>query len=185
MSFLRLPVTRLSTISITSRASIRPLTRVNQFSTTSINMAANTPTSNIISETAKQEGGPTQGSTSAQMQSEVGKTRNFEQAAQEVGSKMQSAPESITSEVCSSNLLPRYQFSNSITGRRVPEVSRSSCDQPGPASQRFDLIRRPASRISKRGRHQFIRAQGSLRPSRPEHCRPRCQLREGGREHRD
>jgi len=61
-------------------------------------MAANTPTSNIISETAKQEGGPTQGSTSAQMQSEVGKTRNFEQAAQEVGSKMQSAPESITSE---------------------------------------------------------------------------------------
>jgi hypothetical protein len=60
---------------------------------------ANTPTSNIISETAKQEGGPTQNSTSAQMQSEVGKTRNFEHAAQEVGSKMQSAPETVTSEV--------------------------------------------------------------------------------------
>jgi hypothetical protein len=99
MSFLRLPATRLSTISITSRASIQPLTRFNQISTTSFRMAQNTPTSNIISETAKQEGGPTHGSTSAQMQSEVGKTRNFEQAAQEVGSKMQSAPESVTSEV--------------------------------------------------------------------------------------
>lgn len=56
--------------------------------------------SKVISETAKQEGGPTQGSTSAQMQSEVGKTRNFEQAAQEVGQKMQGAPETVTSEVC-------------------------------------------------------------------------------------
>ena len=99
MSFLRLPVTRLSTISITSKASIQPLTRFSHFSTSSINMS-NTPTSNIISETAKQEGGPTQGSTSAEMQSEVGKTRNFEQAAQEVGSKMQGAPETVTSEVC-------------------------------------------------------------------------------------
>jgi hypothetical protein len=33
------------------------------------------------------------------MQSEAGKTRNFEHAAQEVGSKMQSAPETVTSEV--------------------------------------------------------------------------------------
>jgi len=99
MSFLRLPAIRLSTISITSRASIQRLNQFNQFSTTSLKMAQNTPTSNIISETAKQEGGPTHGSTSAQMQSQVGKTRNFEQAAQEVGSKMQSAPESVTSEV--------------------------------------------------------------------------------------
>jgi hypothetical protein len=99
MSFLRLPATRLSTISITSRASIQRLNQFNQFSTTPLKMAQTTPTSSIISETAKQEGGPTQGSTSAQMQSEVGKTRNFEQAAQEVGSKMQSAPESVTSEV--------------------------------------------------------------------------------------
>jgi hypothetical protein len=60
---------------------------------------SNTSASNIISETAKQEGGPTQSSTSAQMQSQVGKTRNFEQAAQEVGSRMQSAPESVTTEV--------------------------------------------------------------------------------------
>ena len=99
MSFLRLPAIRLSTISITSRASIQRLNQFNQLSTTSLKMAQNTPTSNIISETSKQEGGPTHGSTSAQMQSEVGKTRNFEQAAQEVGSKMQSAPETVTSEV--------------------------------------------------------------------------------------
>ena len=99
MSFLRLPITRLSTITTINRASIQPLTRFNQFTTSSNSMAANTPTSNTISETAKQEGGPTHGSTSAQMQSEVGKTRNFEQAAQEVGSKMQSAPETVTSEV--------------------------------------------------------------------------------------
>lgn len=98
MSFLRLPVTRLSTILTTSRASIQPLAQAKYFSNTVFNMA-NTPTSNIISETAKQEGGPTQGSTSAQMQSQVGKERNFEQAAQELGSKMQNAPETITSEV--------------------------------------------------------------------------------------
>lgn len=66
---------------------------------------SNTPSSNIISETAKQEGGPTQGSSSARMQSQVGKTRNFEQAAQEVGSKMQNAPESITGEVRESDIL--------------------------------------------------------------------------------
>lgn len=98
MSFLRLPITRISTASITSRASIQPFTQAKYFSQTTLNMS-NTPTSNIISETAKQEGGLAQGSTSAQMQSEVGKTRNFEQAAQEIGSKMQSAPETVTSEV--------------------------------------------------------------------------------------
>lgn len=63
-------------------------------------MANPTPTSNTISQTAKQEGGPAHGSISAQMQSEVGKTRNFEQAAQEVGHKMQAAPETVSSEVC-------------------------------------------------------------------------------------
>jgi hypothetical protein len=98
MSFFRLSAIRLSTISITSKASTQPFRKAKFFSQTTLNMA-NTPTSNIISETAKQEGGPTQNSTSAQMQSEVGKTRNFEHAAQEVGSQMQSAPETVTSEV--------------------------------------------------------------------------------------
>ncbi|KAK5722616.1 hypothetical protein LTR15_005847 [Elasticomyces elasticus] len=52
----------------------------------------------VIFETAKQEGGPQKGSASAQMQSEVVRQRNFEQAAAEVGSKVQNAPESVTSE---------------------------------------------------------------------------------------
>jgi len=38
-------------------------------------MAAQTPAGDAISATAKVEGGPEKGSTSAQMQSEVGKTR--------------------------------------------------------------------------------------------------------------
>jgi hypothetical protein len=62
-------------------------------------MAQPTRVSEVISETAKAEGGPERGSISAQMQSQVGKTRNFEQAAQEVGGKMRDAPETITSEV--------------------------------------------------------------------------------------
>ena len=98
MSFFRLSAARLSTISATSRSSTQPFVQDKYFSNTPLKMS-NNPISNTISETAKQEGGPTQGSTSAQMQSQVGKTRNFEQAAQEVGSKMQNAPESVTSEV--------------------------------------------------------------------------------------
>lgn len=77
------------------------------YTTTARAMAAAQPAaaSQVISETAKQEGGPHKGSTSAQMQSEVVKTRNFEQAAQEVGSKMMNAPETVTSEVsCSRDL---------------------------------------------------------------------------------
>ncbi|KAF7186272.1 hypothetical protein HII31_12347 [Pseudocercospora fuligena] len=54
--------------------------------------------SKVISETAKAEGGPEKGSLSAQMQSQVGKTQNFEQAAQEISSKMSSNPSSITSQ---------------------------------------------------------------------------------------
>ncbi|KAI7577834.1 hypothetical protein KC316_g10133 [Hortaea werneckii] len=61
-------------------------------------MAQPTPTSQIISETAKQEGGPEKGSAAAQTQSEVGKTRNFEQAAQEIIRKMQQTPEAVTKE---------------------------------------------------------------------------------------
>jgi hypothetical protein len=58
-----------------------------------------TPSSQAISETAKTEGGTTKGSASAQMQSEMTKERNFEQAAQEIGSKMQQAPGNVNSEV--------------------------------------------------------------------------------------
>lgn len=91
MSFLRLPFTRLAIN--TSRTTFQPLTQINRFSATTTSMSA--PSSNQISQTAKQGNG----SSARQMQSEVGKTQNFEQAAQEVGSKMQGAPETVTSEV--------------------------------------------------------------------------------------
>lgn len=73
--------------------------------------------SEMVSETTKAEGGPAKGSTAvsnkcnaaptrastdgfqAQMQSAVDKERNFEQTAQEIMSRMQSDPASITSEV--------------------------------------------------------------------------------------
>lgn len=47
-----------------------------------------TPASQAISEAAKAEGGPQKGSLSASMQSQVGRTQNFEQAAAEVGQSM-------------------------------------------------------------------------------------------------
>lgn len=46
--------------------------------------------SQVISETAKAEGGPQKGSTSAQMQSEVARQRNAEQTNNVVGSEAQS-----------------------------------------------------------------------------------------------
>ena len=56
---------------------------------------------NVTSEIVKAEGGPERGSTSAQMQSEVAREQNFEQAAQEVIGKAQQASETISSGVCS------------------------------------------------------------------------------------
>jgi hypothetical protein len=49
MSFFRLSAIRLSTISITSKASTQPFRKAKFFSQTTLDMA-NTPTSNIISE---------------------------------------------------------------------------------------------------------------------------------------
>ena len=59
----------------------------------------------MISETAKSEGGSGKGSESAEMQSQVAKERNFEHAAQEVVGKMEKDPESVTSEVSKPRLL--------------------------------------------------------------------------------
>ncbi len=94
-----------SAISRTSRNPIPTLraqslsSRTCLYSTTSRTMAAQpTAASQVISETAKAEGGPQSGSASAQMQSQVGKQRNFEQAAQEVGQKMQADPGNVTSQ---------------------------------------------------------------------------------------
>ncbi|KXT18957.1 hypothetical protein AC579_8707 [Pseudocercospora musae] len=55
------------------------------------------PAREVISETAQAEGGPEKGSLSSQMQSQVDKTQNFKHAAQEIASKMNSDPSSITS----------------------------------------------------------------------------------------
>lgn len=52
-----------------------------------------------ISETAKAEDGLYKGSNAAEMQSQVAKTRNFEQAAEEVAEKMRTNPTDISSEV--------------------------------------------------------------------------------------
>lgn len=71
-----------------------------QFSVKSRMMAARPADADeAISQATKQDGGSSQGSPSAQMQSQVDKTRNFEQAAQEIGGKMQANPASITTEV--------------------------------------------------------------------------------------
>ncbi|RMY98090.1 hypothetical protein D0862_07763 [Hortaea werneckii] len=103
MSLLRLVMFSFATRSSprllsTLRHSTRSLDSRPNFGTLQSKMAQPTPTSQIISQTAKQEGGPEKGSAAAQMQSEVGKTRNFEQAAQEIIRKMQQTPEAITKE---------------------------------------------------------------------------------------
>ncbi|KAF2769545.1 hypothetical protein EJ03DRAFT_351276 [Teratosphaeria nubilosa] len=100
-----------------------------------------TATSQVISETAKSEGGPAKGSTSAQMQSEVGKTRNFEQAAQEIGNKMQNAPEAVTSE-----------DANYLKSREARAIGQS---QP------------PAESISSDAQHLAAVNEGAARPSHP------------------
>ncbi|KAL9596699.1 MAG: hypothetical protein Q9219_005610 [cf. Caloplaca sp. 3 TL-2023] len=54
--------------------------------------------SQVISEVAHAEGGTTKGSKSAQMQSELTKQRNLEETTDTVGSKLETAPESITKQ---------------------------------------------------------------------------------------
>ena len=62
--------------------------------------APNKPTAegNSISAVAQEEGGTTKGSTSAAMQSELTRQRNVERAQTEVGSKLDNAPETVTSK---------------------------------------------------------------------------------------
>ncbi|CAK4032830.1 Hypothetical predicted protein [Lecanosticta acicola] len=99
-------------------------TQIRKLSYNTRKMAQPTPASQAISETAKQEGGPSPGSTSAQMQSQVGKTRNFEQAAEEVGAKMRNDPASVTSEDA------RYLKSREarLTGQNQPPSDSISAD---------------------------------------------------------
>ena len=70
------------------------------YSTTARKMAVqDNSASQVISETAKAEGGPSKGSTAAEMQSQVGKTRNFEEAVNKVGNLMENDPAAVTSKV--------------------------------------------------------------------------------------
>ncbi|KAI4177870.1 MAG: hypothetical protein LQ348_005756 [Seirophora lacunosa] len=57
-----------------------------------------TEASQVISDVAHDEGGTTKGSKSAQMQSELTKQRNLEETVANVGSKLETAPGSITKE---------------------------------------------------------------------------------------
>ncbi|KAL8746007.1 MAG: hypothetical protein Q9190_001933 [Brigantiaea leucoxantha] len=62
-------------------------------------MAANrSEASQIISKVAHEEGGTTQGSKSSQMQSNLARQRNYEDAAAEVGSKLANEPENVTKQ---------------------------------------------------------------------------------------
>ena len=84
------------------------------YTTPSRTMAAPpTQASQVISETAKAEGGPEKGSLSAQMQSQVETTRNFEEAAQDVGGKMQNDPAAVSSEVGSLQFTIDKRFESS------------------------------------------------------------------------
>ena len=107
----------------TSTTLSRPATRQGfNYTTTSRTMAAQPhAASQAISETAQAEGGPPKGSTSAQMQSQLGKTQNFEHAAQEVGSKMQNDPASVTSEVRA--VIAACRQHRRLTFRRMPATS--------------------------------------------------------------
>lgn len=61
--------------------------------------AASDSASQVISETAKAEGGPSKGSASAQMQSEVAKARNAEQGNTSAGGNTKSAAGQMISDV--------------------------------------------------------------------------------------
>lgn len=70
---------------------IKPTTSLRYSSTTS-------PIGATISRVAQEEGGTTKGSASATMQSQTTRQRNAEQASAEVGDKLNTAPETVTSE---------------------------------------------------------------------------------------
>ncbi|KAK0508573.1 hypothetical protein JMJ35_008849 [Cladonia borealis] len=94
--------------------------------------------SQVISEVSKQEGGPSKGSTAAQLQSEVTKQRNLEDAAAQVGSKLETAPESITKEDAS---LLHSRESRAMGGQQPPKSSIASQAQSvAAANERGDTV---------------------------------------------
>ncbi|KAI4281118.1 MAG: hypothetical protein L6R38_003921 [Xanthoria sp. 2 TBL-2021] len=79
----------------------------------------------VISDVARAEGGTTKGSQSAQMQSELSKQRNFDQVSSNVGSKLDTAPDSITKE----DAQAVHRAETRIQGQQPPSGSISSVAQ--------------------------------------------------------
>ncbi|KAL8828616.1 MAG: hypothetical protein Q9170_006527 [Blastenia crenularia] len=116
-------------------------------------MAENqTEAGQTISEVAKAEGGTTKGSQSAQMQSELAKQRNLEQTTANVGSKLDTAPGSITKEDAqamhraesralggqqpgSGSLTSRAQHEAAVNQVATPEATTAANSDPAVQSQ--------------------------------------------------
>ncbi|KAI4222045.1 MAG: hypothetical protein L6R36_006441 [Xanthoria steineri] len=79
----------------------------------------------VISDVARAEGGTTKGSQSAQMQSELSKQRNFDQVSSEVGSKLDTAPGSITKD----DAQAVHRAESRLQGQQPPSGSISSVAQ--------------------------------------------------------
>nr|POF12995.1 hypothetical protein CFP56_10143 [Quercus suber] len=129
-------------IGLSTAPAIRSSQHVKTFATSTRAMAANqTPAGQVISETAKAEGGSSKGSASAEMQSQVGKTRNFEQAAREVGTKMQHDPSHVTNEDAA------YLKSREarVIGQGQPPADSISADAQRLASANEGTSRAPAT----------------------------------------
>ncbi|MCJ1299395.1 hypothetical protein MMC08_002187 [Hypocenomyce scalaris] len=99
----------------------------------------NTPRSidgQVISEVAREEGGPYKGSTTARLQSQVTKEKNLQQATAEVGSKLEQDPSSITSQDA------EYLQSRAAraTGGQVPQGSVASQAQHLAAAKEQGII---------------------------------------------
>ncbi|KAL8647006.1 MAG: hypothetical protein Q9226_006614, partial [Calogaya cf. arnoldii] len=78
-----------------------------------------------ISDVAYAEGGTTKGSQSAQMQSELSKQRNFDQVSSHVGSKLETAPESIKKQ----DAQAVHRAETRVMGQQPPSGSISSVAQ--------------------------------------------------------
>ncbi|KAI5209138.1 hypothetical protein E4T39_01104 [Aureobasidium subglaciale] len=133
-------------------------------------MSAQVPSSQDISAVAKEENGPVKGSESAQMQSQVGKAQNFGAAAQDVLSKMQQDPSSITAD--DANYLKSREAR--ATGQAQPPKDSVSADaqrlaaanEKGVAPKTDSLNPSEQSSLTKeRNLEQAVNQVGSKDPS--------------------
>lgn len=128
------------------------------------------PSSQDISATAKAEGGPTKGSQSAHLQSQLGKEQNFERTAQEVGQKMQTHPESITSEVSLSTTRSRKLTNNII--QDASHLKSREARAIGQSQPPKDSISSDAQRLAsanEQGTGKPVESTGSLSSDEQSH----------------